>query len=90
MFGYAKRRDQEYVGIETLEMLPPGMGRRRREGRQKQRLMDCVNRDMRAIGTTKVHDRTGWIRIVFAAATPQLVGSARRKNGKMKIGGSIS
>ena len=33
--------------------------------------MDCVNRDMRAIGNTKdeVHDRTGWRRIVSAAAT---------------------
>ena len=35
-------------------------------------MMDCVNRDMRAIATTKyeVHDRTGWRRIVSAAATP--------------------
>ena len=35
------------------------------------------NRDMRAIETTKyeVHDRTGWRRIVSAAATPQLDGS---------------
>ena len=34
--------------------------------------MDCVNRDMRAIGATKdeVHDRTGWRRIVSVAATP--------------------
>ena len=31
----------------------------------KQRWTDCVNRDMRAIGTTKyeVHDKTGWRRI---------------------------
>ena len=37
----------------------------------------CVNRDMRAIGTTsdEVHGRTGWRRIVSAAATPQPSGS---------------
>ena len=62
-FGHVKRRDQEYVGRKTLEMVPPG---RRKRGRPKQRWMDCVNRDMRAIGTT-----TGWRRIVSAAATPQ-------------------
>ena len=69
-FGHVKRRDQDYVGRQTLEMVPPG---RRKRGRPKQRWMDCVNRDMRAIGTTKdeVHDRTGWRRIVSAAATPQ-------------------
>ena len=70
LFGHEKRRDQDYVGRKTLEMLPPG---RRKRGRTKQRWMDCVNRDMRAIGTTKyeVHDRTGWRRIVSGAATPQ-------------------
>ena len=73
-FGHMKRRDQNYVGRKTLEMVPPGS---RRSGRPKQRWMDCVNRDMRAIGTMKdeVHDRTGWRRIVSAAATPQLSGS---------------
>ena len=46
-----------------------------------QRWMDCVNRDMRAIGTTKdeVHDGTGWMRIVSAAATHNQVGAARRR-----------
>ena len=69
-FGHAKRRDQDYVGRQTLRMVPPG---RRKRGRPKLRLMDCVNRDMRAIGTTKdeVRDRTGWRRIVSAAAAPQ-------------------
>ena len=45
-----------------LEMVPP---ERRKRGRPKQRWMDSVNRDMRAIGTTKeeVHDRTGWRKI---------------------------
>ena len=73
-FGHVKRRDQDYVGRQTLEMVPPG---RRKRGRPKQRWMDCVNRDMRAIGTTKdeVHDRTSWRRIVSAAATPQPSGS---------------
>ena len=73
-FSHVKRRDQEYVGRTTLEMVPPG---RRKRGRQKQRWVDCVNRDMRAIATTKdeVHDRTGWRRIVSAAATPQPSGS---------------
>ena len=38
-------------------------------------MMDCVNRDMRAIGTTKdeVYGRTDWRRIVSAAATPELL-----------------
>ena len=77
-FGHVKRRDQEYVGRKTLEMVPPG---RRKRGRPKQRWMDCVNRDMRAIRTTKdeVHDRTGWRRIVSAAVTPQPSGSSYKK-----------
>ena len=74
LFGHVKRRDQEYVGRKTLEVVPPG---RKKRGRPKQRWMDYVNRDTRAIGTTKdeVHDRTGWRRIVSAAATPQPNGS---------------
>ena len=77
-FGHVKRRDQYYIGRKTLEMAPPG---RRKRGRPKQRWMDCVNRDMRAIGTTKdeVHDLTGWRRIVSAAATPQPTGSGSKK-----------
>ena len=49
-FGHVKRRDQEYVGRKTLEMVPPGRGK---TGRPKQRWMYCVNQYMRAIGTTK-------------------------------------
>ena len=66
-FGHEKRRDQDYVGRKTLEAHYP------REEIED----DCVNRDMRAIGTTKdeVHDRTGWRRIVSAAATPDPSGS---------------
>ena len=36
-FEHMKRRDQEYVGRKTLEMVPPG---RRRRGRPKQRSMN--------------------------------------------------
>ena len=62
-------------------MVPPGRGRR---GRPRQRWMDCVNRDIRAIGTTKdeIHDRTDWRRIIImsAATTLQLLsGMARRR-----------
>ena len=72
--GHVKRRDQDYIGRKTLVIVPFG---RRRRGRPKQRWMDCVYRDMRAIGTTKdeVNDRTGLRRIVYAAATQQLSGS---------------
>ena len=63
-FGHVKMRDHDYVGRNTLEMVPPG---RRNRGRPRQRWMDCVNRYMRAIGTTKdeIHVRTGWRRIVW-------------------------
>ena len=81
-FGHVKRRDQEYVGRKTLEMVPPG---RRKKGRVKQRWMDCVNRDMRAIRTTKdeVHDRTGGRRIVSPQRPHNQVGEARRKRQLM-------
>ena len=36
-FGHVKGRDQEYVGIKALEMVPPG---RRNKGRLKQRFMN--------------------------------------------------
>ena len=73
-FGHVKSRYQDYVGRNTLEMVPPV---RRKRGRPTQRWLDCVNRDMRAVGTTKdeVHDRTGWRRIVSATAIPQPSGS---------------
>ena len=52
-FGHVKRRRN------ILEVVPHGI---RKRGRPKQKWMDCVNWDMRAIGTTRyeVHDRTGW------------------------------
>ena len=69
-FGHVKRRDQDNVGKKYLEMVPP---RRRKRGSLKHRWIDYVNRDMRDIGTAKdeVHGRTGWRRIVSAAAAPQ-------------------
>ena len=84
-FGHIKRRDQDYVGRKTLEMVPPG---RRKRGRPKQRWTDCVNRDMGAIGTTKdeVQDRTGWRRIVSVAATPQPSGCGQKKKKTKKPG----
>ena len=70
-FGHLKRRNREYIGRKTREMLPHG---RRRRKIQQQRWMDSVNQDLRAIGTTEdeVYDRTSWRRIVSVAATPQL------------------
>ena len=46
--------------------------------------MDYVNRDMRAIGTTRVevHDTTGWRRIVYVVEVPQLSGSDQKKKKK--------
>ena len=57
-------------------MVPPG----------RQRWMDCVNRDMRAIGTTndEVRDRTGWRRIVSAVATPRLDESGQKNNSQLR------
>ena len=77
-FGHVKRRDQDYIGRKTQEMVPSG---RRKRGRPKQRWMDCVKRDMRAIGTMKdeVHDRTGWRRIVLPQRPHNQVGAARRR-----------
>ena len=74
-FELVKRREHEYVGRRTLEMAPPG---RRRRGRSKQRWIDCVKSDKRAIGAAEedVHDRTGWRRTVSAAATPQQRGNS--------------
>ena len=62
--GHTKRRVQEQVGRKTLEMVPSD---RRRRGSPTERWMDCVNQDMRAIGTTKdeVHNITGWM-ILFS------------------------
>ncbi len=61
-----KRRDQEYVGRRLWRWYHLG------EEKEEDRSRDgwTVNRDIRAIGTTKneVHDRTGWRRIVSAAA----------------------
>ena len=61
------RTDKYYVGRQTLEMVAPG---RRKRRRPKQIWMDCVNRDMRAIGTTKdeVHDITCWRRSTVSVA----------------------
>ena len=63
-----KRRDQEIGGRSTTEMVAHGR-RRRGKGRPKQGWMECVNRNMRAIGTIKyeVHARAGWMRIVSTA-----------------------
>ena len=59
LFGHVKRqvRPRTYAS-KNLVMVPPG---RRTRGILKHRRMDCVNRDMRAIGTTKdeVRDRNG-------------------------------
>ena len=61
------REETKNTSKEILEMVLPG---RRKRGRLKQRWLDCVNRDMRAIAIgikkMKVHDKTGWRRIVSA------------------------
>ena len=64
------------MGRRTLEMAPPGIIRR---GRPKQRWIDCVKPDTRAIGAAEkdVHDRTGWRRIVERPHNN--VGTARRR-----------
>ena len=76
-----KRRDQDYVGRPILDMVP--RGRRKRET-PKQRWMDCVNPDVRAIGTAEdeVHDGIGWRRISSTTAIPSLSGSGSKKKKK--------
>ena len=75
-FGHVKRRDQEYVGRKTLEMVPPG---RRKRGRPKQRWMDCVNRDMRAIGKTKSMIELAGGEWCLPQRPHSQVGAARRR-----------
>ena len=73
-FGHVKRRGQEYVGTKDLEMVPRG---RRQIKRPNQKWVDSIDRDLRAIGTTKhdVDDRSGCRRIASGSVTPQLSGS---------------
>ena len=54
-FGNVKRRDEDYVGRQTLETVPHG---RRRGRRRKQRWMVCVNRDIRVTGRQKMRSMT--------------------------------
>ena len=51
----------------------------------KHRWVDCFNRDMTAIGTTKdeVHDRTGWRRIESTAGIPQPSFSPAARGGNL-------
>ena len=74
----------EYVGRQTLEMVPHG--RRRRRIRRKTNTGDGATWEKKKANTKTeldgmrqpIHefdDRTGWRRIVSAAATPQLSGS---------------
>ena len=73
----------------TCEWSVPAHAIRRKRGRPKQIWMDSVKRNIRATGTTKgeVHDKTGWRRIVSAAATHNQVGAARRR--RRRIGSRI-
>ena len=59
--GHVKRRDQECVGRKTLE----------KKKKTKAEMDGLIG--LRSTGTTvdEVRDRTGWGRIVSAAATPQ-------------------
>ena len=48
-FGHVERRDHEYVGRKTLEMVTSGS----RRGRPLQIWTGCVNGDKRAVGFTE-------------------------------------
>ena len=52
------RRGQEYIGRTAVDIWYHALGRRRR-GRPDANGLDCINRDMRAVGTTEdeVYDR---------------------------------
>ena len=87
-FGHVKRRDQEYVGRKTMEMVPSG---RRKRGRPKQRWMDCVNRDMRHESHRNDETRSPCIMTELARGElclPQRphnqVGTARRRRRRQQ------
>ena len=67
--GHVKRRDDEYSGRRAMEMVPP---EKRRRGRPKLRWMDCVRKDLEAMGTREEEalSRETW-RKRIAAATLQ-------------------
>ena len=81
-FGHVKRRDQDYIRRKTLEMVPPG---RRKRGRPKQRWMDCVNRDMRAIGTRKLKSMRELVggELGLSQRPHNQVGAARRRRSNI-------
>ena len=83
-FGHVKRRYQDYVGRKSLEMGPPG---RRKRGRPKQRWMDCVNRVMRAIGTTKTRSmaKLAGGELCLPQRPHNQVGAARRSRRRLLV-----
>ena len=74
--GHVKRRDQDYLGRKTLEMVPPG---RRKRGWPKQRWVDCFNRDMTAIGKTRSMTELAGGELSLPQRSHNQVGASRRR-----------
>ena len=68
-YGHVKRREENYIGRKMLSLDPPS---RRRRGRPKQRWMDTIRNDMKAVGAREedAENRNTWKMLISAAATP--------------------
>ena len=73
-FGHVNQRDEQYVGCRVMEMIPPG---RRRQGRPDLRWMDCMRRNLEAMGAREKDAlyRDTWTRKI-TAATLHLSGTS--------------
>ena len=68
-YGHVKRREENYIGRKMLSLDPPST---RRRGRPKQRWMDTIRNDMKAVGAREedAENRNTWKMLISATAIP--------------------